>query len=337
MRRLLFSYSENFALALLLWPIASLLLTLPILAFLYHRDGRLHFASAVGCYIAVFYVMGLGCFTLYPLPTGSSGAGITYGIKPQLDFWRFLTDIRSGGKSALFQLGANVALFVPLGFIVARGFGWGPVRSALAGFAVSLLVETTQLTGVWGIYDYAYRTFDVDDLLTNTTGAFVGWAIAAIFSCFAPRRIDPAALEPTHRPGMLRRGVALAFDTALTWVVAIILVVVAQYALRHNLVGTGRLASGIEVFSRWSLRASIAIFELGVPLLFGGKTFGSSFVRMSCETKERRGVLRLGFFALRFGVILLAAHYPGYVLPALAVFGFVFKQMPYDLLPASKR
>lgn len=47
MKNLLGSYSDNFAVALGLWPVASFILTLPILAYLYHRDGRIRFASAV--------------------------------------------------------------------------------------------------------------------------------------------------------------------------------------------------------------------------------------------------------------------------------------------------
>ena len=47
------NYSENFAAALVLWPALSFLLTLPILAYLYHRDGRLRFGTFVGAYLTV--------------------------------------------------------------------------------------------------------------------------------------------------------------------------------------------------------------------------------------------------------------------------------------------
>ena len=57
------SYSDNFAAALVLWPVLSFMFTLPILAYLYHRDGRLRFGTFVGAYLTVLYVCGLGCFT----------------------------------------------------------------------------------------------------------------------------------------------------------------------------------------------------------------------------------------------------------------------------------
>lgn len=85
--RFINGYSENFMLAVGLWPLAATALTLPILAYLYHRDGRLKFVSVVSTYLAVLYLLGLGCFTLYPLPSGDSGLGITYGVPWQLNPW----------------------------------------------------------------------------------------------------------------------------------------------------------------------------------------------------------------------------------------------------------
>ena len=49
------SFSESFTAAVIMWPFLSFLLTMPILAFLYHRDGRLRFASAAAAYCSVLY------------------------------------------------------------------------------------------------------------------------------------------------------------------------------------------------------------------------------------------------------------------------------------------
>lgn len=330
------SYSASFSTALALWPVASLVLTLPILAILYHREGRLRIWSAVGCYVVVFYFLGLACMTVYPLPDGTSGLGITYGTTPGLNPLRFLNVIRHPTGFGVFELTANVALFVPLGFIAARGLGWGPVRSVLAGFAVSLLVETTQLTGDWGLYPYAYRTFDVEDLVMNTFGAFIGWMGAAVLGHFAPRRIDPEALVPTRNPGLVRRTVAFALDLVLVWVFATVFVAAAQFALRRYFVEWAYFSRVLGLVSRWSLRGSLALFELVVPLVRGGKTPGGSFVRMTCESRDRRGVTRLAFFCLRFAAICAVLAWPLYAAPALAVWWAVFRAMPYDALPGTR-
>ena len=208
-------FSESFAAAVALWPLASLLLTLPILAYLYHRDGRLRATSAVSAYLAVLYVLGLGCFTLYPLPDGTSGPGITYGIEPRFNPLGFLDDLAKDGVRALPDMVANVAFFVPLGFIAGRLLRWRFAMTLAAGFGTSLLIETAQLTGLFGLYPYAYRMFDVLDLFCNTAGAAVGWGAAVL----AGRLLPPGELaregRVTDRPGFVRRAVAFWIDLSV--------------------------------------------------------------------------------------------------------------------------
>lgn len=50
--------------------------------------------------------------------------------------------------------------------------------AVLLGFGLSLMVELTQLTGIWGLYPCAFRKFDVDDLLLNTLGVTLGFIAA---------------------------------------------------------------------------------------------------------------------------------------------------------------
>ena len=135
------SYSENFAAALVLWPVLSFMFTLPILAYLYHRDGRLRFGTFVGAYLTVLYVCGLGCFTLYPLPQGDAGLGITYGVAPNFNPMNFMNDIAKDGLKAVFQLAFNVVFFMPLGFIAGRLLRLRFLPSVLLGLAASLLIE----------------------------------------------------------------------------------------------------------------------------------------------------------------------------------------------------
>ncbi len=44
------NFSEPFAFALALWPFVSMLLTVPVLALLYHRDNRIRLSSAIVAY-----------------------------------------------------------------------------------------------------------------------------------------------------------------------------------------------------------------------------------------------------------------------------------------------
>lgn len=327
----LFAFSDKFSLAIGLWPFASLLLTLPVLAMLYHRDGRVSIWTALGSYLAILYALGLVCFTLYPLPDngpGATGPGITYGIPPQLDPLAFIGDIRRDGLPAALQVIMNVALFVPFGFIFARGhrLRWQVVL--VLGFATSLLIETAQLTGLFFSYPHAYRTFDVDDLAANTLGAGAGCALAWLVGRVLPSSVRES-LEPTRKPGFVRRVTAFCLDMILSTVLTIVIAAVTQLAFRS--------AGQPEPFAdggmlRLSL-AVLAVIELVVPALRGGCTPGGGFVRMTCETKVRTGWRRALFLMLRFAVIAVSNTAMPVAYPILGLFYLVKRQMPYDLLP----
>ena len=315
----LVAFSPSFRLAASLWPLAALVLTLPILAFLYHRDGRLGVRTVLGCYLTVLYLLSLVCFTLYPLPSGDRGAGVTFGVAPQLDPMGFVADVRDGGARAVFQILANVAFFLPLGIVVGRGLGWG---------LTSLLIETSQLTGLFGAYPYAYRCFDVDDLLWNTSGAAIGWLIAAALNRLLPRR-RLGEQDICRAPGLVRRGVALTIDMAL--VMAVYLAATLGLELATQVGGIwvesfDELCTGIWV-------ASFVVVELLVPAAHAGSTPGGGFVRMTCETRPRRGWRRALFLLARCCVLLAAIRFVPVLLPVLLVFYLLAHAMPYDLLP----
>lgn len=328
-KRFLGSYSDNFAMAVALWPVASFCLTLPILAYLYHRDGRLRFASMVSTYLAVLYLLGLGCFTLYPLPSGTSGPGISYGIPWQLNPLAPVGDIMREGFSAVPQIAFNIVFFVPLGFIAGRLFRWGLVPSLALGLAVSLLIEAAQGTGLFGLYPYAYRTADVDDLIYNTAGAALGWWASVLLA----RVLPPGALaeegEVTDHPGFVRRCVAFWLDVLLVGVLTLVACAAVSVAL-CALPGGSELLDG-----PWSLAVTALIFVLVegvVPWLQHGSTPGERFVRMSCETCPRTGWHRLAFHAARVTVLGLSLLFIGFVAPLLALFYLITRRMPYDFL-----
>jgi glycopeptide antibiotics resistance protein len=93
----------------------------------------------------------------------------------QLVPFQWIADTFRDGQIAFDQMTLNVLLFVPLGAMLMF---WGRRtvgQTALIGYGVSLLIEGSQL--LW-----ANRIFDVDDLITNTTGTALGWlgALAAV-------------------------------------------------------------------------------------------------------------------------------------------------------------
>lgn len=324
----LLSFTDAFALAIGLWPIASFVLTLPILAYLYHRDGRLRAWSAVSVYLAVLYLLSLACFTLYPLPSGTSGPGITYGIAPQFNPLRFVDDLRYGGSAALFQIVANVVFFIPLGFFCHRVFRRGFVASATIGFLVSLAIETTQLSGIYGLYPYAYRTFDVNDLMWNTGGAVIGWVAAALIAFALP--VDPEADDDdvTERPGLVRRFVALLLDLTLIFAATVIMSAAAIFVSSMTRTGAGLPLAVPGAL----LGLSYLVVEGVVPWLRGGRTPGSGFVHMTCETRPRFGFRRVRFYAARLVLLAVFIAFPPAALVTLAMYYPRRRRLPYDAI-----
>ena len=143
-------------------------------------------AATIGC--ACAYAGALVAYTVLPLPTSESMQRRCEGegdaVKAQLTPFHFLT--QSGESTGLalinpglaWQVVLNVALFMPLGAIIILGLRRSAVVAVAVAFVCSLVIEASQLTGLWFIYDCAYRVFDVDDILANTLGAGLGAAIA---------------------------------------------------------------------------------------------------------------------------------------------------------------
>ena len=84
--------------------------------------------------------------------------------------------------AVLINVAGNVAVFIPLGFALPILFEriHSFVQVLILSFSISLLAETMQLVLRVGC-------FDVDDLLLNTIGGCIGYAVYRIFRCFWKR------------------------------------------------------------------------------------------------------------------------------------------------------
>lgn len=73
----------------------------------------------------------------------------------------------------------NFVLCAAIGAALSRHVQAGRRYLKVLGFAVALSVgvETAQLTGLFGLYPCAYRHFEVDDLILNIGGTVAGFAV----------------------------------------------------------------------------------------------------------------------------------------------------------------
>ena len=86
-----------------------------------------------------------------------------YRTLARVRYWRYF----------LYLFVGNLIWFAPAGTLV-RLRGGKPWQAALAGFCLSLLVETLQFILGSGVSE-------LDDLILNTLGAVLGYAAAALF------------------------------------------------------------------------------------------------------------------------------------------------------------
>ncbi|RSM59012.1 VanZ family protein [Amycolatopsis sp. WAC 01376] len=190
------------------------LLAVPYIAASYRRRGELGLWRVLLVFGFLVYAMSLWTYTLLPIPETTTAWCAEHAAGHlQLRPFQFVADIRreqtgTGVRAflrnpAVQQAVFNVALFVPLGMFVRHLFRRGFAATVAIGFAVSLFIECTQLTGVWFLFECPYRLADVDDLLTNTLGAAVGFGLAPLLRLLPGN--EPSAPPGTPRPVTARR------------------------------------------------------------------------------------------------------------------------------------
>ncbi len=261
--------------ALLFGALLGVVLFVPFVAIRYRRDGRLTLGRTLLWASSLVYGFALWTYTLLPLPEPST----IRCVSPQLRPFQFVSDILdyptgSLGElvrnPAVMQAVLNIALFLPLGFLLRVPWNRGVIVATIAGFGVSLAIETTQLTGVWGIFPCAYRLFDVDDLIMNTLGAVVGSLVALAFRGLLRRRRATAPSAP-RRVTLARRVLGAICD------VLAVVVLGAGAGIAVNLWRLHVLGVPPETFDQGPADVAAALVPLvtiGLIVLLTGRTVG---------------------------------------------------------------
>lgn len=269
------SYLFPISYAFMAFPFAALLFTLPFLIVQYRRHGYVNKVRAFVLYLFLLYLMNAVFLVMLPLPSSRHNPPLSGGAMQLVPF-NFIQDIlretsvvksepstywRLLKERAFLQVAFNVLLTVPFGMLIRYYFRLGPLRSLLLSFLLSLFFEVTQLTGIYGFYEHAYRVFDVDDLMTNTLGGMIGFLAAEWLSGLLPRieNLDRDVDLSLKRVSYTRRAIALMFDYVICGVLIVL------FSLLH-LPGAYFAVTGL--------------YFMVLPYLTGGCTFGKWLVRI---------------------------------------------------------
>lgn len=319
------TFSQSFLVALLAWPFLAAVLTIPLLVVQYRRYNRLVGWRAVGAYFLMLYIVGLASFTLYPMPDNPAVFCQDYHLSPQLNPFGFIGDIQNDGTRAILQVVMNLVFFIPLGVFARLFFRWRIGTTVIVGFLTSLLIETAQLTGVFGLYPCSYRLFDVDDLAINTIGGVLGYVLALVLPQPEVDRAQKGTI--VRHPGLLRYAVAFIIDGCVATVLQIMLLlglyVVGQEALAYTI--------------RDSLPFVVTMLVFGVlPYLCRGYSLGGFFVRLVHDDQARPPLRRALFYLVR--TLYVAAIIYGNGLGTLFILVLTFiswkkwKKLPFQLV-----
>lgn len=269
--------------AVIVGLVLSAALFVPFLAASFRVRGRVTVARTLLWIALLIAFLALWSYTIFPAPLPTDDYRCT---TPNLDILYDLKDIiriQEAGSSLIANAALQVALlnvlfFLPIGFLLRVMFGWGVVRATLAGFALSLAVEVTQLTGLWGIYPCSYRLFSVADLLHNTIGAVLGSLLALLIVRRGSRVSASAAPASDRVSGPVtagRRMLAATADLVLYVTVAIgVGAVVGVLAL-----SMGRQTDPWE--TALGIVVSSALYL--APILVTGTTWGERAVLIRVE------------------------------------------------------
>jgi hypothetical protein len=303
----------NALLAIALGGVAAVVLLVPVAAYQYRLDGRLGPGDLAILVSGAVYGLALWTYTLLPIPAAGDYRCQDARLTPFDTLSRM--SLESPGAMlrdpAVLQVVLNVLLFVPLGYYVRQILRRGVVVATAMGLGTSLLIELTQLTGVWGIYHCAYREFDVDDLMVNTLGALAG----SLLSLLVVQRRDPAVPMPT-RITYGRRLVGMASDAIATVLLGGALVV--AYRAWCDLQDTA-VSHDLQV----ALQLGVPLAVQAVSVLLVGRTIGEHVVSVRAIARRRvlvsRAVKLLTGVGPMYLLLLLGGWWAVALLPAYLV------------------
>ncbi len=221
-------YAEPLLMALVLFPLVAAVFTLPYAIYCYRKYGSVLMMRIVCVYAFVYYLMSVYCLAILPfpkegsVPTQKVGLNlIPFSYVPEIltktvDF--SLSDpstwMPAFFSSGIYEPILNILMFFPLGVFLRYYFGWNMKKTVLCAFLFSFFLEFTQYTATYGLAPYRYRLADVNDLIDNTLGGFLGYLATPKLTFMLPsrERLNQVSYQRGSRVSYVRRMVAYCAD-----------------------------------------------------------------------------------------------------------------------------
>lgn len=324
------NYLSIIKIALITFPFIAFLITLPYVLKEYHKYGSVYWYRALIIYSFILYLLTAYFLVILPLPSREEVMALTTPTTQLIPF-NFITDfINNSGfvlndfstyitalKSSQFIVPVfNIILTIPFGAYLHYYFKFSFKRTVLWSFLLSLFFELTQVTGLYFIYPRGYRLFDVDDLILNTFGGFVGYFVGSLLLKFLPDReeIDDTAKALGRKVSIIRRSLAYCLDWFIATIIFVIINTIFNFSTNfsHYLIFMG------------------AYFIL-LPYFFKGQTLGCKFLKIKIvSTKSeklsllqmilRTALFYLGYVVLPIILLIICSNIISYLSDTILVY-----------------
>lgn len=271
------SYIVPIKTALFTFPFLAFLFTIPFILAQYHKYGSIHKLRVCIVYSFILYLLTIYFLVILPLPKVGE---VTKPVSDMVQLYPFsfiqdflketsfvITDFNTYLKvlkePAFYTVIFNILMTIPFGMYLRYYFKYSWKKVTIYSFFLSLFFELTQLTGLYFIYPYPYRLFDVDDLLMNTIGGVLGYHLMGLLKNFLPTRdkIDEDSKKEGEQVSGLRRLTVFFLDLFLYLIVSLIFKIIFKNFMA-------------------SVFVSASFYFLLIPLFSNKKTIGSKFLNV---------------------------------------------------------
>ena len=274
-------YIEAIKTAILIFPIIAFLFTLPFILQQYHKYGSIHKFRTLIVYSFILYMIVIYFLVILPLPN------IGDVTKPNkimnLIPFSFVDDFINKSSfilndpstylitlssSSFYVAAFNILMTIPFGMYLRYYFKCSFKKVLFFSFCLSLFFELTQLSGLYFIYPYPYRLFDVDDLILNTLGGILGYFIMGLIDNFLPTReeIDKQAKELGKVVSDLRRITLFFLDLFIYLFLTVL----------------------TSIFFEDAIYIIFIIYYILIPYLNNNQTLGGKFLNVKLDFPNKK-------------------------------------------------
>jgi Glycopeptide antibiotics resistance protein len=180
-----------------------LAIMVPYIVVKIYRKKQISFKYTLLLFSFLVYLACAFSMTIFPLPSREyveNMASLDNNFTPFIFVRKIilhsplvLSDISTWSEALhetfFLQAFLNIILTLPFGFYLKYLFKLSSKKALLYSFLLTAFFEITQASALYGFYPKAYRYFDVDDLLLNTTGSMLGYLLASILVKYLPTNL----------------------------------------------------------------------------------------------------------------------------------------------------